>query len=80
VPLVGKITRISPWRFDRNGIGWAEEKKFNPKSTDVVVAISPDGGEKYLDTIYCDDWVREKFGENALQTELRANTGVFKYA
>lgn len=27
----------------------------------VVVAISPDMGDKYLDTIYCDEWVRAKF-------------------
>lgn len=28
----------------------------------VVVAISPDLGDRYLDTIYNDDWVKEKFG------------------
>jgi 2,3-diaminopropionate biosynthesis protein SbnA len=27
------------------------------------VAILPDRGERYLDTIYCDAWVREHFGE-----------------
>lgn len=27
------------------------------------VAIFPDRGERYLDTIYSDDWVREHFGE-----------------
>ena len=27
-----------------------------------VVALSPDGGEKYLDTIYNDSWVKEVFG------------------
>ncbi|WP_256079601.1 2,3-diaminopropionate biosynthesis protein SbnA [Massilia sp. YIM B04103] len=32
----------------------------------TIVAISPDAGERYLDTIYNDEWVREKFGANAL--------------
>ncbi len=27
------------------------------------VLILPDRGERYLDTIYCDDWVRRHFGE-----------------
>jgi N-(2-amino-2-carboxyethyl)-L-glutamate synthase len=29
----------------------------------TCVAIFPDRGERYLDTIYSDDWVREKFGD-----------------
>jgi 2,3-diaminopropionate biosynthesis protein SbnA len=29
----------------------------------VCVAIFPDRGERYLDTIYSDDWVRRHFGE-----------------
>jgi len=29
----------------------------------VCVAILPDRGERYLDTIYCDEWLREHFGE-----------------
>jgi cysteine synthase A len=28
----------------------------------TVVAISPDSGERYLDTVYDDDWVRAQFG------------------
>ena len=28
----------------------------------AIVVISPDGGEKYLDTIYNDDWVAGRFG------------------
>lgn len=28
----------------------------------TVVAIGPDTGDRYLDTIYDDDWVRERFG------------------
>ncbi len=34
---------------------------------DVVVAISPDMGERYLDTLYSDDWVAERLGDAALQ-------------
>ena len=29
----------------------------------VVVAILPDRGERYLDTLFSDDWVREHYGE-----------------
>jgi len=32
-----------------------------PEAT--AVAISPDFGERYLDTVYDDEWVRERFGE-----------------
>ena len=31
-----------------------------------IVAIAPDAGERYLDTIYNDEWVREKFGQSVL--------------
>jgi cysteine synthase A len=41
---------------------WRERFRDN----DVVVAIAPDGGERYLDTIYNNDWVRNRFGEHAL--------------
>ncbi len=34
---------------------------------DVVVAISPDMGERYLETIYSDDWVTQRIGATALQ-------------
>jgi cysteine synthase A len=29
----------------------------------VCVAILPDRGERYLETLFCDDWVREHFGD-----------------
>ena len=32
----------------------------------VCIAIFPDRGERYLDTIYSDDWVRKHFGEVAV--------------
>jgi cysteine synthase A len=32
----------------------------------VVVAISPDAGERYLDTLYNDEWVMQKFGRAEL--------------
>ncbi|HEX3554270.1 MAG TPA: hypothetical protein VIA62_13670 [Thermoanaerobaculia bacterium] len=28
-----------------------------------MVAILPDRGERYLQTLFSDDWVREHFGE-----------------
>jgi 2,3-diaminopropionate biosynthesis protein SbnA len=34
----------------------------------VVVAISPDLGDRYLDTIYNDDWVNQKFGRGCLSS------------
>jgi N-(2-amino-2-carboxyethyl)-L-glutamate synthase len=30
------------------------------------VAISPDLGEHYLETVYADEWVQEHYGEDAL--------------
>ena len=37
----------------------AAQGEFAPD--DIIVAISPDMGDKYLDTIYDDDWVNERF-------------------
>jgi len=37
----------------------AWKDRIHPDAT--VVAISPDAGERYLDTIYNDDWVRTRF-------------------
>jgi 2,3-diaminopropionate biosynthesis protein SbnA len=34
--------------------------------TSVAVAVLPDRGERYLDTVFNDDWVREHFGEDAV--------------
>jgi cysteine synthase A len=33
-----------------------------PEGSTVVVLL-PDRGERYLDTIYSDEWVRENLGE-----------------
>jgi 2,3-diaminopropionate biosynthesis protein SbnA len=38
------------------------------------VAILPDRGERYLDTIFSDAWVREHFGESALAREPRRSS------
>lgn len=40
-------------------------------SGDVVVAISPDGGERYLDTVYDDNWVKERYGPMTLTGDER---------
>lgn len=40
-----------------------------PGST--VVALSPDLGDRYLDTIYDDEWVVARFGEEALNLDIR---------
>lgn len=36
----------------------------------VVVALSPDWGERYLDTLYDDQWVEQRFGAEVLSMAL----------
>lgn len=36
----------------------------------VVVALSPDWGERYLDTLYDDQWVEQRFGRDVLSMTL----------
>jgi cysteine synthase A len=36
----------------------------------VVVALSPDWGERYLDTLYDDQWVEQRFGKHVLEMGL----------
>jgi cysteine synthase A len=36
-------------------------------SSPVAVALAPDLGERYLDTIYHDEWVRDLYGESVLE-------------
>lgn len=38
--------------------------------TATVVAISPDWGDRYLATVYDDDWARARFGEDVLDGDL----------
>jgi cysteine synthase A len=40
------------------------------------VAILPDRGERYLDTVFSDPWVRDHFGESALALEPRRLSSV----
>jgi cysteine synthase A len=42
-----------------------------PENATVVVLL-PDRGERYLDTIYSDQWVREKLGDIAHRWSIRA--------
>jgi hypothetical protein len=35
------------------------------------VAIAPDLGERYLDTVYQPEWVEDFYGEDVLDTEPR---------
>ncbi|MDL4821053.1 2,3-diaminopropionate biosynthesis protein SbnA [Actinomadura opuntiae] len=42
-------------------IGWLKEKY--PGEEPVAVAISPDLGERYLDSLYSDEWLSEHFGD-----------------
>jgi len=39
-----------------------------PPRSEVAVILC-DRGERYLDTVYSDHWVREHFGDQALQQE-----------
>lgn len=44
-------------------------------SDDVAVAIAPDMGERYLDTIYSDEWVLERFGDAVFEKTLLSAVG-----
>lgn len=52
-----------------SGATIAAVRRFAPRipAGSTVVAIFPDGGDRYLDTIYSDPWVAEHFGADALQ-------------
>lgn len=39
-------------------------------SDDVAVVLSPDSGERYIDTVYNDEWVESRFGQQALSATL----------
>ncbi|MHC8385052.1 2,3-diaminopropionate biosynthesis protein SbnA [Pseudomonas sp. LB3P14] len=43
----------------------------------VIVAISPDMGERYLDSVYDDAWVKERFGTRPLSGSLLATGATF---
>jgi len=45
--------------------GLVREARRHPAGR-TFVAISPDGGERYLDTVFSDEWVRQAFPEEAL--------------
>jgi N-(2-amino-2-carboxyethyl)-L-glutamate synthase len=47
-------------------IGWLAEH--DPLGL-TAVAIGPDLGERYLETVYQDDWVRDLYGEEAFSSE-----------
>ncbi|MET7802023.1 2,3-diaminopropionate biosynthesis protein SbnA [Streptomyces decoyicus] len=42
----------------------------------TAVAIAPDLGERYLDTVYQDNWVQDLYGEDVLRSELPGITDV----
>jgi cysteine synthase A len=45
-------------------LAWLAENR--PDSRTKAVTIAPDMGERYLDTLYDDSWVRDTFGDSAL--------------
>jgi cysteine synthase A len=47
---------------------WLEE---HDADEPTAVAISPDLGERYLDTIYQTNWLRDLYGENVLDPGVR---------
>jgi cysteine synthase A len=47
-------------------INWLKEHN---ASGLTAVAIAPDLGERYVDTIYHGEWVREHFGENVIKRQ-----------
>jgi cysteine synthase A len=55
--------------------GLRKLKERVPPGSNCVV-IFPDRGERYLDTIYCDEWVSERFGEVSHLWESRLYAGI----
>jgi cysteine synthase A len=51
----------------------ADATRFRPDS--VVVAVSPDLGDKYLDTIFAPEWVEKHFGGDAVPAFAPARAG-----
>jgi 2,3-diaminopropionate biosynthesis protein SbnA len=47
-------------------MSWLRE---NGSETMTAVALAPDLGERYLDTIYQTNWLRDLYGEEALESE-----------
>ncbi|BBP65620.1 MULTISPECIES: 2,3-diaminopropionate biosynthesis protein SbnA [Pseudomonas] len=59
----------------------AWKDRIHPDAT--VVAISPDAGERYLDTIYNDDWVRARFPDydfNRIRPDILASDKEYAHA
>ena len=46
-------------------IKWLEQ---HPEKEVTAVAIAPDLGERYVDTVYDHEWVQESFGEELLNS------------
>jgi cysteine synthase A len=40
----------------------------------TAVAIAPDLGERYLETIYQTNWVRDLYGEDAVDSQVLTGT------
>jgi hypothetical protein len=57
------VTGATDW-LARNG---------NPDLT--AVAIAPDLGERYLDTIYQTNWVHDLYGDSVLDEGMEENVG-----
>ena len=71
-PSVRTETSGSPHPQTR-GSRWAALIHSAPPPTATVVAISPDLGERYADTVYNPTWVAEKFGlhiDDLMTTEV----------
>ena len=47
-------------------MSWLRE---NGSDTMTAVALAPDLGERYLDTIYQTNWIRDLYGEEAMESE-----------
>ncbi len=52
---------------------WLAEHPVEPGAS--IVAIAPDLGDRYMDTVYQDQWVSDLYGPGALETEARAEIG-----
>lgn len=69
VRLCREIARRSGWLLGGSTgsvLAAVRDPSLRLRSSAVIGAISPDFGDRYLDTVYNDDWVAEKFGTAGL--------------
>lgn len=65
-PLPGRRCSRSTGTVVSGAISWLEERDARGREL-TAVAIAPDLGERYLDTVYDPAWVERNYGEDVLE-------------